>query len=438
MKIFKFISEKIVDLKNWFIKTSLLVKILIVVGLIVIIWFFISKVSSGKSKTTYQTSKVEKGTIVSSVSASGSVLSVNVMSANTKATGIVKTVYVKDGDIVKKGDKILEIDLDFQGQQKYSSAWASYQSAKNNLDSAKTSLYTLQSDMFSKWKSFYDLSTNSTFQNSDGSPNYTNRALAEFHISEDNWLATEAKYKQQQAVIAQAQTSLNSSYLEYTQTMPTITAPTDGTITSLMYAPGMTIGSLDTGSSTSNEKVATIKTEGNPIVKVNLSEIDVSKVVAGQKATITLDSIEDKTFTGKVIGVDTIGETSSNVTQYPSIISLDTSSKQILPNMTITADIIISSKSNILLVPSEAIQTQNNQTYANVLVNNKSQLVPVVTGLTSDSQTEIVSGLKEGQVVITGTTSSSSSGSSSSSKKTTTIFGTSGIGGMSGGGGPPQ
>lgn len=438
MKIFKFISEKIIGLKNWFIKASLLVKILIGIGLVVIIWLFISKVSSGKSKTTYQTSKVEKGTIVSSVSASGSVLSVNVMSANTKATGIVKTVYVKDGDVVKKGDKILEIDLDFQGQQKYSSAWASYQSAKNNLDSAKTSLYTLQSDMFSKWKSFYDLSTNSTYQNSDGSPNYTNRALAEFHISEDNWLATEAKYKQQQAVIAQAQTSLNSSYLEYTQTMPTITAPTDGTITSLMYAPGMTIGSLDTGSSTSNEKVATIKTEGNPIVKVNLSEIDVSKVVAGQKATITLDSIEDKTFTGKVIGVDTIGETSSNVTQYPSIISLDTSSKQILPNMTITADIIISSKSNILLVPSEAIQTQNNQTYANVLVNNKSQLVPVVTGLTSDSQTEIVSGLKEGQVVITGTTSSSSSNSNSSSKKTTTTFGTSGIGGMSGGGGPPQ
>jgi len=396
MKIFKTLASKLAVFRKWFCKTSIVIKgLLVVVVAAVAILIYLTLRSSSNKKVSYQTTKVEKGMIISSVSASGSVLSVNIMSANTKATGIVKTVYVKDGDIIQKGDKILDLDLDFQGQQKYAAAWASYQSAKNNLESAKTSSYTLQSDMFTKWKTFFDLSTNSTYQNSDGSPNYTNRALAEFHVSEDNWLASEAKYKQQQAVTNQVQTSLTSSYLEYTQTMPTITAPTDGTITSLMYAPGMMIGSLDTGSTTSNVKVATIKTEGNPIVSVNLSEIDVSRVNSDQRATVTLDSIPDKTFTGKVIGVDRIGSVTSGVTQYPSIIQLDSSSGQILPNMTVTAKILIDRKDNVLLVPSSAVQIQDQQSYVQTLVDGKARSVLVETGLTSDTQTEIVSGLKE-------------------------------------------
>jgi HlyD family secretion protein len=395
MKIIESFKKKSLKTKIFFI--------LIFVGLssyLIAQFFFIKK-----QKINYQTTKVKKGTIISSVSASGTVLSVNIMSANTKATGIVKTVYVKDGDYVKKGDRILDLDLDFQGQQKYAAAWASYQAAKNNLDSAKTTLYTLQSDMFTKWKSFYDLATNSTYQNSDGTPNYTNRALAEFHISEDNWLAAEAKYKQQQAVIAQAQTALTSSYLEYTQTSPTITAPTEGIITSLMYAPGMTIGSLDTGTNTSNVKVATIKTTGNPIVSVNLSEIDVSKVSLDQKATIILDSIPDKTFTGRVIGVDRIGSVTNGVTQYPAIIQLDSSAAMILPNMTVTANILIDKKDNVLLVPVEAVQNQDGQNYVQKLVNGKLQNIPVETGLTSDTQIEIVSGVQEGDTVVTGTVS---------------------------------
>jgi len=96
----------------------------------------------------------------------------------------------------------------------------------------------------------------------------------------------------------------------------------DGVITSLMYAEGMGIGTLDTGNTTSNQKIATIKTEGMPIVSVNLSEIDVSRVKLEQKATVVLDSIPDKTFVGKVIGVDRIGQTTSGVTQisgnYPA------------------------------------------------------------------------------------------------------------------------
>lgn len=382
-------------------------------------------ISSNKDeKVQLQTAQVERGMIISSVSASGQVLSVNVMSANTKASGIVKKVYVKDGGQVKKGDKILEIDLDFQGQQKNVSAWSSYLSAKNSLESAKANQYTLQADLFSKWDAFKELAESDDYENADGTPKYEQRSLPEFHIPEKEWLATELKYKNQEQVIAQVQAALISSWLTYVQTSPIITAPTDGVITSLMFAEGMSIGTLDTGSTTSNQKVATIQTEGMPIVSVNLSEIDVSQVEAGQKATIILDSIANKTFTGKVIGVDRIGQTTSGVTQYPSIIQLDSSSAEILPNMTVTANIVIDRKDNILLVPSSAVQAQDNQSFVRVLKGNQSQLVPVETGLVSDTQTEIVSGLNEGDLVITGTVSSATQSGGASP------FGSSGFGGM--------
>ena len=319
----------------------------VVIVVLIILGGFIGwrTISSNKGeKVEPQTAQVERGMLISSVSASGQVLSVNVMSANTKASGIVKKVYVKDGDQVKGGDKILEIDLDFQGQQKNASAWSSYLSAKNSLESAKATQYTLQADLFSKWGTFKELAESDDYENADGIPKYEQRSLPEFHIPEKQWLAAELKYKNQDQVIAQVQAALNSSWLTYVQTSPVITAPADGIITSLMFAEGMNIGTLDTGNTSSNQKVATIQTEGMPIVSVNLSEIDVSRVEIGQKATIVLDSVPDKTFTGKVIGVDRIGQTTSGVTQYPAIIQLDSSSAEILPNMTVTANVVIERK----------------------------------------------------------------------------------------------
>ena len=137
-KITKFTKTK----KGKFILITLL--ILIVLSS----WILIKK---GQADTPqYQTQTVERGDITSLVSGSGQVLLVNIMSANTKASGIVKEVYVEDGDIVEEGDKIMTIELDLQGEQKQAQAWASYLSAKNNLEKAQSDQYTLQATMFNK------------------------------------------------------------------------------------------------------------------------------------------------------------------------------------------------------------------------------------------------------------------------------------------------
>jgi macrolide-specific efflux system membrane fusion protein len=187
-------------------------------------------------------------------------------------------------------------------------------------------------------------------------------------------------------------------------------APFAGTRSNVELVEGMVLGTTSSDTTTtSSQRVAVIKSESNPIVNVSLSEIDVPNVKVGQKATVTFDSIPDKTFTGIVATVDRIGSTTNSVTGYGVNIKLDSTSDEILPNMAVSANIITESKTDVLLIPSSAISAQSGETVAKVLRNGVEVDVPVETGISSDTQTEIVSGLNEGEEVITGTVTTSTS-----------------------------
>lgn len=360
--------------------------IIFILGVVVVGGVGLRILRKGKSPQ-YQTAKAERGTIVWSVSASGSVVNANIFEVTTQATGIVKKVYVSDGDKVKVGQKIMEIELDLPGRQKATSAWNSYLSAKNNLESAKATLWSLDSAMWQANQRFINDAVARELETTD--PTYIQQ--------NDEWLAAEAKYKNQQQVIKQAEIAVNNAWLAYQLVSPIITAPVSGTISGLAYAPGMVIG---LSSTTSNQRVAVIRTEGTPIASFNLSELDVPVVKVGQKATIKLDSLPDKTFTGKVISVDRLGTTSNGVTNYPVIVQFDTASEEVLPNMAASVNIIIETKDNVLMIPSSAIQKQGGQNIVTVLENKKEIQKPVEVGISSETHTEIVSGLSEGETVV--------------------------------------
>ncbi len=93
-----------------------------------------------KNKVSYQTAAVAKGTIVSSVSASGQILTSSLINVNTQATGVVRTVYVKNGETVKNGQAIAAITLDSDGALANAKAWASLSSAQNTYRSTQASL----------------------------------------------------------------------------------------------------------------------------------------------------------------------------------------------------------------------------------------------------------------------------------------------------------
>lgn len=341
----------------------------------------------------YQTAKAERGTLVSSISASGQVSFVNNENVTTSATGIIKTVFVKTGDLIDKGQPIAEIDLDLAGLERQSLAWSNYLSAKNTLDSANAKVNSLQSALFK---------ANQTFVNDRGTINPITDDPKYIEEKAD-WLQAEANYINQQSVIEQAQIAFNSAWLAYLQTSATIIAPISGTV-DLSIDVGAAISGSNSTTPTS-QKIAGIKTNNKPAIIVSLSEIDVPKVKLGNKATLTFDAIPGKTFTGKIVGIDTLGIVTSGVTNYPIILAMDTQAPNIFPNMSVSANIIIARKSDVLIIPLSAIQTQGDQSYVRILKNGKAQEVLVETGISSDTEMEITSGLAKGDEVITGTIS---------------------------------
>ena len=153
------------------------------------------------------------------------------------------------------------------------------------------------------------------------------------------------------------------------------------------------------------------------IAEISLNEVDAAKVKIGQKATLTFDALPDSTLTGKVSEIDTVGTVSQGVVSYNVKIVLDMDDERIKPGMSVAADIIVDAKQDVLLVPNSAVKSQQNVYYVQLMegpegkqasygASNTLRSQQVEIGLSNDTMTEIVSGLKEGNVVITSAISS--------------------------------
>lgn len=619
-----------------------------------------------KALPTYQTAKVERGMIVSTVTASGQILDSNIVNVTTQATGVVKELFVKDGDQVQAGDNLLTIELDSNGQLAREKAWAAYLSAKIDLDSAKqnavslskdvkaaeieletakqsklglerelklaeaslataqnawdaiqagsaagtadrkqkelalqaaqhaltlaqskyanadkaieraeldlslalknTDINTLSSDRdvkaaeielenarqselelekqlrlaetalteaYQAWEASlsdpgaseadrlekelavyaaqdaldlaqrkYDnakelvekaelslsLAEKRAEQNTQSSDKDVKAAENGLETAKQSKLALERELKLAEASLAAAQyaweaiqegsgagnadrkqkelalqaaqvalalaqnkydsaddsiqkAELNLSLTKhraenssdavnkatanmavaraaYEATLPVVTAPVSGIISDLNVVVGTAVngssssagGSSGTGGSNegasasqgsaSGQKIAAILVGNLPLASFNVSEIDVARVRVGQKATITVDALPGKTFTGKVVGINRTGVVNSGVCSYPVTLQFDTPSDESLPNMAANASIITDSKDNVLLLPVNAVKTVRGETVVTVLRNGEENQLPVVVGLSSDTRVEIVSGLGEGDEVV--------------------------------------
>ncbi|KKR71220.1 MAG: Efflux transporter, RND family, MFP subunit [Candidatus Woesebacteria bacterium GW2011_GWA2_40_7b] len=379
--------------------------------LVILIILGIWKLAAGKGDgVTYQTSKVEKGTIVSSVSASGQVLTTNILSITTEASGVVKKVYVKDGDKVTAGQKLAEITLDTAGLDKNAQAYDSYVNALNGVNSSRNSYRSAVATAEKVLDEVKGHDTDETLTQKE------TRTKAE--VARDN--AYDG--------LRQADANLTSASYSYRSTTPIITAPFAGVIGSVNLVEGMILESASSTTSINSQRVAVIKGDSLPVISVSLSEVDVPKVEVGQKAIVSLDSISNKTFTGKVATVDRVGTTTSNVTSYTAKIKLDSASAEILPNMAATANIVLETKTDVLTVPSSAVSTQDGTNFVKTLKDGKEVNIPVEIGISSDSEIEITSGVGEGDTVITGTVSASKT----SNTQTRSVF----SGGFGTGGGP--
>lgn len=177
----------------------------------------------------------------------------------------------------------------------------------------------------------------------------------------------------------------------------TIRAPFDGVVAKVNVRRGDSVSS--------GTALATFITK-QQIAEISLNEVDVAKVRAKQKATVTFDAIPDLSVSGFVASVDTVGTVSQGVVTYVVKIGLDAQDLRIKPGMSVSASIVTDTKPNALVVPSGAVKTQGDFTYVEVFDDMpRPKRVMVETGLSNDTTTEIVTGLEAGDRVVVRTIS---------------------------------
>lgn len=191
----------------------------------------------------------------------------------------------------------------------------------------------------------------------------------------------------------------------------------------------------------SGTAAATIVTH-QKIAAISLNEVDIAKIKIGQKVTLTFDAIEDLSITGKVSEIDTIGTVSQGVVSYQVQVTFDTQDERIKPGMTANVSIQTAVRPEVLVVPASAVKTQNEASYVQIFDPALSdtggtsgtvslvppKLVPVEIGISDDTNVEIISGLKEGEQVVTRTITGAATASSAATR-TTSVGGTRAVGG---------
>ena len=204
----------------------------------------------------------------------------------------------------------------------------------------------------------------------------------------------------------------------------TVRAPFSGTLANVNIHRG--------DQASSGSAIATL-ISGNQIADLSLNEVDAAKVKVGDKATLTFDAIDDLSIAGTVASINQLGTVSQGVVSYTIKIQFSTADDRVKPGMTVNANIIIDTHQNVLTVPSSAIKTQGANNFVQVFTPPLSdtggtagtvsaiapQQVPVTVGLSDDTNTEIVSGLTEGQQIVTRTITGTAAAATTGTRTTT-------------------
>lgn len=220
----------------------------------------------------------------------------------------------------------------------------------------------------------------------------------------------------------------------------TVRASFAGTLSSVSAKVGDTAGSAAVASLITRTQIASL----------SLNEVDAAKISLGQKATLTFDAVEDLSLTGAVAEIDSVGAVSQGVVSYTVKIAFDSQDSRIKPGMTVNASIQTDVRQNVLTVPSSAVKTQNGQSYvltfdpplenesgsASVTASVEPIKTPVETGISDDTNIEILSGLTPGQQIVVRTTTATATASAAGGASTKTATGAV-VGGGPGGGAMP-
>ena len=354
-------------------------------------YYFFS--SNSKQETTYLTESVTRGNVEKTVVASGSVESVNEVDVGAQASGKITKLYVKLGQEIKKGEMIADIDSTTQ---------------INTLNTKKAALVSYQAQLKAK-KTAYDVALSSynrlskLYTQKATSLDSLNTAKSTLDNAKAEMEAIEANIKQAEIEVNTAETNVG-----YTK----ITAPMDGTVISVPVSEGQTVNANQT-----TPTIVTIADLSKMKIKPEISEGDITKVKAGQEVSFTILSDSQTVYHSVIDSVDPANTTTSDSSSTSSLSSssssttsaiyyyanvlIDNPDRTLRIGMTTENNIKIANAKDVLLVSNMAIQKRDGKSFVNVLNDkNQPEQREVETGVQNDFQTEIKSGLNEGEKVI--------------------------------------
>jgi len=353
---------------------------------------------------------VERGDIARSVVATGKITPLAKVEVKSKASGLVKKVYVEYGDRVKQGKVLVELDKEqlealvqeqranlLAAQAAEQSAEATYE--RNVVDAQGPDVPFLKATADRDRKLASDgLIAASGLDDADRAYQL---ALNKRLSAQRNVTVSKAEVAKAKAQVAQAQASLAS--VEEDLRNSTIVSPMDGLVLSRDVEVGDAVSSILVLGSQAT-LVMTLGDMSTVYVLGKVDQADIGKVYLGQPARIVVESFKDKKFEGKVTKISPLGVEKDNVTTFEVRVSIQNPSGELKANMSANAEIILEEKHGVLLVPESAvIYDKDKHTSAEVpdpKADNGRRKISVRLGISNGVKTELVSGLSEGQKVI--------------------------------------
>ena len=362
-------------------KKKIFSKVWIAMILVVVIAVAAWLLSGGKKeeKINFKQEKVATHTLQNSITATGTIEAVTSVTVGTQVSGIVNKLYVDYNSVVKKGQVIAELDK--------TNLISELNTAKANLASTESNL-SYQSANMKRYQTLYKKGLVSADE-------YENALLAYRQAKEQVASSRENVQK--------AQTNLGYA---------TITSPIDGTVISKSVEEGQTVAA----SFNTPELFTIAKDLKNMQVIANVDEADIGGVAVGNRVNFTVDAYPDDTFEGVVKQVRLEATTTNNVVTYEVVISAPNADLKLKPGLTANVTIFTKEQANILSVANKALRfTPTKETVGKdmkivdckgknkvwTLNGNTLTAHSVNIGQSDAMHTQILSGIKAGQSVIT-------------------------------------
>lgn len=367
------------------IKKYIIIGVIIAIAIIIYLLLPTSK----KSTLALDTTKVEKGDISTTVTATGTIEPITLVEVGTQVSGVISKIYVDYNSEVKKGQVLAELDKMLLTSE--------LENAQANLQSREVE-YEYQTRNYNRQKELWEKQTISK---------------ADWETAEYNYQTAKLAVTSSRAAVVKARTNLGYA---------TITSSIDGVVISRAVEEGQTVAA--------SFSTPTLFTIANDLTKMrviaNVDEADIGGVKEGQRVMFTVDAFPNDEFEGRVVQVRLEATTTSNVVTYEVVIDAPNPELKLKPGLTASVNIYTMEEKDVMMIPAKAlrfnpnsdvikgienltiaepIQANPNDKMKKVIwVKSGNTLTPklVTTGSTDGINIAVTEGLNVGEEVATG------------------------------------